>query len=204
MSNVTELKPYVRRIIGDLDTPVSVYLKLHKPNSFLLESVTGGEQVGRYSFIGLDPICTLITDENKTVIQSEEGSDTGNSDPIEAVHDLISQFHMDDYPELPPFLGGAVGYFSWETIGHIEKISFNNKIKTDFPVAHFMVPRTVVVFDHAKREIIMIVLDEEGREESSHDGGGKGGIRPVVHAPAKLLFACKKRHGFKLAWVVRL
>ena len=66
--NKIQLTPIYKEIMGDLDTPVSIYLKLNQPQSFLLESVTGGEQVARYSFIGFDPFCTFKNDGKKNII----------------------------------------------------------------------------------------------------------------------------------------
>ena len=66
-----KLKPVYKEILADLDTPVSIYMTLNEPDSFLLESVTGGEQVARYSYIGFNPFCTLINDYKNNIIHTQ-------------------------------------------------------------------------------------------------------------------------------------
>lgn len=161
MSNPIILTPIYRKLIADLDTPVSVYLKLQRPNSFLLESVIGGEQVARYSFIGLDPFLTMLTTtEGTTIIEGK----TRTSLPLGAIDGLesiISRYHMEKHPNLPPFIGGAVGFFSWEVIHDIESIRRSEKPGSLFPIAQFLFPQSIVVFDHAKRELILVTLMQE-------------------------------------------
>ncbi len=142
------LTPFVREFYGDLETPVSAYLKLNQPNSFLLESVTGGEQVARYSFIGFDPFCTYIAGKN-------------DAHPVDELQKRLAQYHIDLLPNLPSLAGGAVGFFSWEVIQTIEPIFFRKKPETAVPMAHFIFPRSLVVFDHAQRKLILLTLSDD-------------------------------------------
>ncbi|MCP4049708.1 MAG: anthranilate synthase component I [bacterium] len=160
MGKKIKLIPVIKEISGDLDTPVSVYLKLNQKNSFLLESVTGGEQVARYSFIGLDPFCALYSDngENKVMIDGEEYENCDNA--VDELEKLVNKYTVEEVPELP-FAGGAVGYFSWEIISSIEKIKLNNKKESLFPLAHFIFPGSLVIFDHVTRKIIILILAKE-------------------------------------------
>src|SRR6185436_19194370 len=104
--------PVVKEIVADLLTPVSAFLKIaeHSDYAFLLESVEGGEHVGRYSFLGKDPFVTLRSRNGKTII--ERGGETKESpEPyIEVLRKMMADFRSPFVPELPRFTGGAVGY----------------------------------------------------------------------------------------------
>lgn len=143
-----KLTPYYRELLGDLDTPVSAYIKLNKPESFLLESVTGGEQVARYSFIGFDPFCSYI-------------SKADDLHPVDQLQSLLNQYEIDPLPEIPALAGGAVGFFSWEVLQTFEPIVFRDKPDTAIPMAHFIFPRSLVIFDHAQRKLLLLTLSED-------------------------------------------
>ena len=165
----TELVPVYKEIMGDLNTPVSALLKLDQPNCFLLESVTGGENVARYSFLGFDPFCTFISRNGVSeyiigdqVVKSEEN-------PIDILEQLTQSYDVEENEELPPFIGGAVGYFSWEIYEYIENVRFKEKNGTPFPLAHFMFPRCMMIFDHAMRKIILVVLSEKDKVQDAYE-----------------------------------
>ncbi|WP_018150554.1 anthranilate synthase component I [Leeia oryzae] len=115
--------PVTVELLADLDTPLSVYLKLaNKPYSYLLESVVGGERFGRYSFIGLPCETRLVVNANKVdvhrgvdIVESFEG------DPLDFIQSYQQRFNAAPLPELPRFNGGLVGYFGYETIRYCEK-----------------------------------------------------------------------------------
>jgi anthranilate synthase component 1 len=114
--------PLLAECFADLDTPLSLYLKLaHKPNSFLLESVVGGERFGRYSFIGL-PASTLLRSvaggaevvKNGQVIERYQGN------PLDFVDQYQKRFKVAVRPGLPRFCGGLAGYFAYDAVRFIE------------------------------------------------------------------------------------
>jgi len=116
--------PLYLETFADLDTPLSVYLKLaNAPNSYLLESVQGGERFGRYSVIGLPAedrievtgrICRDLS--GKMTRQQVE-----TDDPIEFVRTYLSHLKVAPEPALPRFCGGLVGYFGYDTVRYVEK-----------------------------------------------------------------------------------
>ncbi len=161
------LFPFYKEILDDLETPVSLYLKLNVPNSFLLESVTGGENLARFSFIGFDPFCQVTNDYNETTITLENKTSKSKENPISILRNLNHQFDVKKDPLLPDFFGGAIGFFSWEIIHHIEKINKRDKEKTDFPLMHFLFPGSLVIFDHVKRKVIILVLAEKEDEQKA-------------------------------------
>lgn len=120
--------PLIKRTWADLDTPLSLYLKLTKEakRSFLLESVEGGERFGRYSFIGL-PARTWLRSTGfaeqalTEVIQDETVIEQAKGNPLDFIEQYQARFKVALNEQLPRFCGGLVGYFGYDTIRHIEK-----------------------------------------------------------------------------------
>ena len=115
--------PLVREVLSDLDTPLSVYLKLADgPNTYLFESVQGGERFGRYSIIGL-PARRVYRFFGHRLEVVQDGRVVENrevADPLAEVEALRSAHSVPRLPELPGFTGGLVGWFGFECIGFIE------------------------------------------------------------------------------------
>ncbi|MEO7559107.1 MAG: anthranilate synthase component I, partial [Nitrosospira sp.] len=114
--------PVVLETFADLDTPLSVYLKLaNRPYSYLLESVQGGERFGRYSFIGLPAVTRIEARGNRVRIINGAGSqEIEAGDPLAFVESYLSRFKAAPYPGLPRFCGGLVGYFAYDAVRYIE------------------------------------------------------------------------------------
>jgi anthranilate synthase component 1 len=150
--------PVVKRVMADLLTPVAAYLKIERlsPYSFLLESVEGGEKVARYSFLGFDPEIIVRSRANKVTI--ERGSSKEETDePMLAVLRRLSGRHIPvRFAELPPFVGGAVGYLSYDAVRWFEKIpdSHHDDIGIDDAVMMFF--SRLLVFDHVRHQIHVI------------------------------------------------
>ncbi|MCX7273951.1 MAG: anthranilate synthase component I [Burkholderiales bacterium] len=114
--------PLLLECFADLDTPLSLYLKLaHKPNSFLLESVVGGERFGRYSYIGL-PASTLLrsTADGAEVVRDGKVIERHQGNPLDFVDAYQKRFKVAVRPGLPRFCGGLAGYFAYDTVRYIE------------------------------------------------------------------------------------
>ena len=115
--------PVTLELFADLDTPLSVYLKLaNQPYSYLLESVVGGERFGRYSFIGL-PATTRLRVQGQSV-QVEYGDkviERHEGDPLGFIDSFMSRFNTPPVASLPRFTGGLVGYFGYDTVRYVEK-----------------------------------------------------------------------------------
>lgn len=158
----TSLTVSVREFMGDLDTPVTLYLKLGESPSFLLESVAGGEQIARYSFIGCRPFMEFRAENGQidVTFKGQKRKETGEA--IAALREVVNQFELNSDKDLPPFIGGAVGYFSWEIMSEIEKIDFAEKAGVEFPDAQFMFPGVVLAFDHVQRKILVLAIHEQG------------------------------------------
>jgi len=117
------LIPIFTDLSVDLDTPVSIYSKITGDNpGFILESADTSKAFGRYSFIGADPFITVFGRSKKTEVRKGQDVTTIDAPPLVALQRILGQFSFPNIPELPPFSGGAVGYFNYETVGTWEKI----------------------------------------------------------------------------------
>ncbi len=162
-----------RRIPADLETPVSVFLKL-KPEgaTFLLESVERGIQMGRYSFIGLSPFATIRL-QNDTVEIQKDGKRlslplTGR-DPLCFLRDELKRFSSGPMEEFPAPMGGAVGYLSYDFARYFERLPAPARNELELPDYCFLFPSALVVFDHVKSEIeIVSILRDAGDPELAY------------------------------------
>ncbi|MCY4146690.1 MAG: anthranilate synthase component I [Chloroflexi bacterium] len=154
--------PVYRTLLADLETPVSVYLKLKQAGqpAFLLESVEGGEQVGRYSFIGVNPKGVISVKDNVATI-ARNGEQTRfaipkGQDPLHVIQrhfQTVSPVALDGLPRL---VGGAVGYMSYDIVRYFEDLPATASDDLDVPTAAFMLPDTLVIFDHAMHQLIVL------------------------------------------------
>lgn len=164
--------PICKSVLADTETPIALYHRLAKhPYSFLLESVEGGEKWSRYSFMGADPL-QVITGKDRcfSIKSAKEIQTIMADDPISFLDCHLSQFHSPRYEEVAPFLGGAVGYVSYETVRYFEPnrmITKQNGAASDYDV-HLMVFDRLVIFDHLKQKVIFVAhlhvspeMDEE-------------------------------------------
>ena len=157
-----DLVPVYRKLLADLETPVSVFMKLAGQDdiSFLLESVEGGEQVGRYSFLGVNPkgmvtfkdnVVTTTLGDDVTKRELEDGEDPLHA--LQAEFEKYSPVHIEGLPRL---IGGAVGYLNYDIVRYFERLPDTAKKDLDLPDAAFLLPDTLVIFDHAKHQLIVL------------------------------------------------
>lgn len=140
--------PVYREINADLETPVSAYLKVARPPySFLLESVEGGEQVARYSFIGTEP---------SGVVRTGKGQTNGEVDPLIPVQKVMDAYKLVPIPELGPFNGGMVGYISYDAVRYFERLPSPENDPVGVPESVFMMTTTFLIFDHVRHSIRIV------------------------------------------------
>ena len=151
--------PVWKEIVADLLTPVSAFLKIAEDTdyAFLLESVEGGEHVGRYTFLGKNPFLTVRVRENRTILE-RGGSVTESDRPVvEVLRGLMTDFQSPVVPELPRFTGGAVGYFGYGAASWFEPVLGDLGTSRDgADQAGFMLFDTVLAFDHVQHRILII------------------------------------------------
>ncbi|MCI0707735.1 MAG: anthranilate synthase component I [Ignavibacteriae bacterium] len=157
--------PIFETVLADTETPVSVYLKIQGESaySFLLESVEGGEKLGRYSFIGFNPFMNVTIREKRFSIETFHDDVKilpslvdPDDHPLEALKKLFAHIKTVKVPGLPRFSCGAVGYFGYETVRLVEDIPVPAKDELEIPDSILMFFDVVLVFDNVKHELFLI------------------------------------------------
>lgn len=164
-----ELVPVVRERLADLETPVSAFAKLRPlGGAFLLESVEGGERMGRYSFIGVLPRATLVFRDGVASILEDGGVRTCDyTDPLTLLRGELARYRRTGGSELPRFSGGAVGYVAYEAARRFERLPAAPRDVLRLPEAAFSIYDTVVCFDHVRHSLLVIAHDIENERESA-------------------------------------
>jgi anthranilate synthase component 1 len=164
----------VRRRIGDIETPVSAMLKLdpEEPGSFLFESIHGGERLGRYSFVGVEPIKWFRILEGKCETATNAGfvsAEEIDSDPISALRQFVSMARATtDDVGLPPMASGAFGYVGYDMIQYVEPVEIKSPDDLKVPETLLVIPGVMIIFDHLYQELLLIGRHEPGGEEEAN------------------------------------
>jgi anthranilate synthase component 1 len=149
--------PVCKEIVADLLTPVSAFLKIAEDSdyAFLLESVEGGEHVGRYSFLSKDPFLIVRSRGGRTIVE-RAGEITETDAPfMSTLRELMAGFHSPFVPGLPRFTGGAVGYLTYDAAAWFEPVTLQ-PASAEEDEAGFMLFDTVLAFDHVRHRILII------------------------------------------------
>jgi anthranilate synthase component I len=155
-----DVVPVYAEFIGDLETPISAVLKfVGEENVFLLESAEAAERFGRYSFLGFDPKRTLsYRDGVYTVVDADGAREVPARDPFRGLAEIMGRKSVAPLPNLPVFVGGAVGYFSYDAVRYLERLPQAPPDDLGVPEAYFVVTDTLVVFDHLRHKVVVISL----------------------------------------------
>lgn len=167
LARTHNLIPVYREIIADIDTPVSAFQKLGEAGDcFLLESVEGGERLGRFSFLGSEPVLVLSARGNEAVIRAAGRKETRRTDdPLALLQELMVAYRPARVPDLPGFSGGAVGYVGYDAVRYFEKIPRTGEDDLKLPDLAFMLTDTLLVFDHLKHKIKVVANAFVDRED---------------------------------------
>src|SRR4051794_21094565 len=168
--------PVYKSVIADFLTPVSAFLKLEKErtHAFLLESIEGGERIARYSFLGGDPF--LI----------KRFKDGGPADFLQDLRTTMNRFKSVKLPNLPPFTGGAVGYFGYDMIRTVEDIPSSGVDDLRIDDAVLMFYKTVLAFDHLRHQIHIISNVIAGESNDPIDVQYKNAVEEIERTEALL------------------
>ncbi|OGV40051.1 MAG: hypothetical protein A2020_13710, partial [Lentisphaerae bacterium GWF2_45_14] len=159
------LIPVYAEVAADMETPVSAYYKISRisssgpaPYSFLLESVEGGENIGRYSILGSSPSLVFSQEKRRAVLKGKGiETEVEGRDVFEKIQNVIKQYKPVQIPGAPPFSGGAVGYISYDVVSEIEPVI---PVPPDSPLkvpeAFFMITDGLLVFDRVLHTIKII------------------------------------------------
>ncbi|UCD33707.1 MAG: chorismate-binding protein [Desulfobacterales bacterium] len=168
MAKESNVIPLCVEMLADTETPVSLLRKTYKNKKpiFLFESVEGGERWGRYSFLGVSSrIHVMVYQkfiefiENNTTKQIPH-----NGDPLAILRNLMNGYRPAQLPGLPRFWGGLVGYLTYEMVSFFESIP--SQLPEDKPLAHFVIPDEILIFDNIRHTLLGIVISFIGKEEN--------------------------------------
>lgn len=171
--NHDALKPQIvfKRLISDLETPVSAYLKLAagRSNTFLLESVEGGEKLGRYSIIGAEPDAIWRASGDKAEVHHRGEFEPEGAPPLPSLKTFIDKSRIDMPPGAPPMAAGVFGFFSYDMVRQMERLGPRPKSALDLPDAMFIRPTMVAIFDNIRQEIILATPARPAKGVSARD-----------------------------------
>ncbi len=165
---------------GDLDTPVSLVKKLGGC-VYLLESVEKGENLGRHSFIGLDPLLWFEVNNEGCRLEKDGQSITYNSrDPLKLLAETLQQMNVAPLDELQGFFGGAVGYFGYDTVRRLEVLPRLAQDDLQVPESKFVITRSVIAVDHVTKQVRVAVLVPGGENPARNFKAGAEYLKSVV------------------------
>jgi anthranilate synthase component 1 len=170
-------KPLIKTVFSDLETPLSLYLKLaNEPNTFLLESVQGGETWGRYSIIGLKADESIRVKNNQVdwLDKNQVIASKITAQPLQFIQDFLNSFDI-DYPEtvdLPRFFGGLVGFSTYESVGYFEpKLKvFDLPDPLNLPQMIWLLAKELVVFDNLSG-VLSVIVHVDTENNAAHQAG---------------------------------
>ena len=174
LSKQGNLIPVFKEILGDMETPVSAYLRLSKNSkySFLLESVEGQEKVARYSFIARSPELVVRSKGSAAeIIRLSKGKVTKESrvvkdSPLSLIRELMAQYKFVAVPQLPVFCGGMVGFLSYDSVRFFERLPEKTKDELKIADMVFVMAKELLIFDHLHHKIKVIACAEVGPKDS--------------------------------------
>ena len=159
--------PVYRQLVSDTLTPVSAYARLRAGDwSFLLESVVGGEKVGRYSFLGGWPFLRFEAYGNRVIVESAQGrQEYESADPLQELNGLCARYRAPHLRGLPRFVGGAVGYAGYDAIRYLEDLPNAPLDDRGVPDLSFGFYDQMVLFDHISKVVVVAVLAHVDRDD---------------------------------------
>jgi len=162
LSKAHTLVPVYRTLIADLETPVSAFLRAAWPERecFLLESVEGGEQVGRYTFIGINPYKRIVAHGRSIAITEGKRTTQIEADIFAVLRDALGGHKPARLAGMPPFTAGAVGFFAYDAVRQIERLPSRAKDELDIPDACLLFFDEVLAFDHVRKQIWLMVTSD--------------------------------------------
>jgi anthranilate synthase component I len=169
LSRDATLVPVAKTVAADLRTPVSAFLNIaadekSAPNAFLLESVEGGEKVGRYTFLGVRPYMIVRAQGDRVTLQRGKTKEEIQGSPFKVLDRLLHEHKPAHVPGMPPFTAGAVGFFSHDAVRQLEKLPTSAKDDLKLPDCMLMFFDRLLAFDHVRHEIYIIANADVRKE----------------------------------------
>ena len=218
LSRTATLVPVAKSISADLLTPVSAFLAVAEgePDAFLLESVEGGEKIGRYTFLGVRPFLRLESRGSGITIQRGRQIEKRTGDIFAVIKELLQQHRPAAMEGLPPFTAGAVGYCAYDIVRRLENIGEQAKDDLDVPDCVLMFFDRVLAFDHLRHQIHIVASVDVTKHDVAQPGGSKAlqpaqlksayarAVQDIARIERKLAAGWKPAHWRKTAAKTKL
>ncbi len=188
------LVPVAKTVAADLRTPVSAFLNMaaDEPNAFLLESVEGGENVGRYTFLGSRPYMVLRAHGTSVTLERDGQSQHIEGSVFKVLEGLLHEHKSASVPGLPPFTSGAVGFLAHDAVRQLEKLPTIAKDDLKLPDALLMFFNRLLAFDHVRHEIYIIAAaDVRGQ---SHGKAYEEAVADIARIEEKITAPLPRKH----------
>lgn len=143
----------------DFQTPIAVLSRIKEEYDryFMLESIEGGEKIARYTFIGCNPKAHFFVKDGKSFYTTREKVICSEENPLEVLKEILDGYKAPKLEGLPPFTGGAVGYFGYETVKYVEKLRLTNTDELKAADMKLMFFDEVIAFDHFRQKLMLII-----------------------------------------------
>ncbi len=189
LSETYNLIPVYAEMVVDMETTVSIFKKVcHEDYTYMLESVEGGENLARYSFIGLEPMVNYRYENGTGIINKIGGQVEVPGGPLDILRIIMDRYRAPKIDGLPRFYGGAVGYFGYDVVRHMEDLPVNTPNDPDLPDCHFVITRLVLVFDHVRHKVKIVCNTQPDAAPADAYKDAVDRIRDlqnIIKAPAK-------------------
>jgi anthranilate synthase component 1 len=199
LSRASTLIPVAKSISADLLTPVSAFLAVAEgePDAFLLESVEGGEKIGRYTFLGIRPFLRLESRGDRITITRGSRVEHREGNVFAVIKELLQQYRPATMEGLPPFTAGAVGYCAYDIVRRLENIGEHAQDDLDVPDCILMFFDRVLAFDHLRHQIDIVASADITRD--SPKAAYARAVKDIVRIEKKLATGWKPSHWRKTA-----
>ncbi len=172
--NYNKIPMYIE-LYMDFQTPIAVLSRIKEKYDryFMLESIEGGEKIARYTFIGCNPKASYYVKDGKSYYVTREKVSCSEEDPFKVLEEILKSYKAPKLQDMPPFTGGAVGYFGYETVKYVEDLTLDNKDNLNAADMKLMFFDEVIAFDHYRQKIILILnidADKKNIEEAYKEG----------------------------------
>jgi anthranilate synthase component 1 len=194
LARASTLVPLAKSISADLLTPVSAFLAVAdgEPDAFLLESVEGGEKIGRYTFLGVRPFLRLESRGNEIQIERGRKVERRTGNVFEVIKDLLRQHRPAAIEGLPPFTAGAVGYCAYDIVRRLESVGEHAEDDLGVPDCVLMFFDRVLAFDHLRHQIHIVASADVTRETPK--AAYARAVKDIARIEKKLAAGCKPSH----------